>query len=134
MLLLVIATIGRRPTPSHWLWRSLSVSVFLTVRITVGGRVTLSHLFNVGSYWTLPGYFFSWLPSTRRLPASSLTRSTAEECAAKEMGDGTGHLSIGTGHMVKLPNFADSAPKSLKKLMEKDPSVAQYINNTAKND
>eukprot|EP01083_Nonionella_stella_P150630 480183_1 len=54
---------------------------------------------------------------------------TAEERAAKEMGDDTGHLPIGTGHMVKLPNFSDNAPKSLKKLMEKDPSVAQYINN-----
>jgi len=58
---------------------------------------------------------------------------TAEERAAKEMGDDTGHLPIGTGHMVKLPNFADNAPKSLKKLLKKDPSVAQYINNVVDN-
>jgi hypothetical protein len=54
---------------------------------------------------------------------------TAEERAAKEMGDDTGHLPIGAGHMVQLPNFADNAPRSLKKLLEKDPTVAQYINN-----
>jgi len=53
---------------------------------------------------------------------------TAEERAAGEMGDDTSHLPIGAGHMVKLPNFADNAPSSLKKLLKKDPSVAQYIN------
>merc|ERR1712038_696320 len=58
---------------------------------------------------------------------------TAEERAAKEMGDDTAHLPIGTGHMVKLPNFADNAPKSLKKLLEKDPAVAKYINDEVDN-
>jgi len=53
---------------------------------------------------------------------------TAEERAAGEMGDDTSHLPIGTGHIVKLPNFADNAPNSLKKLLKRDPSVAQYIN------
>merc|ERR1711915_807622 len=58
---------------------------------------------------------------------------TAEERAAKEMGDDTAHLPIGTGHMVKLPNFADNAPKPLKKLLEKDPAVAKYINDEVDN-
>ena len=53
---------------------------------------------------------------------------TPEERASKEMGDDTGRLPIGAGHMVQLPNFADNAPRSLKKLLEKDPSVVQYIN------
>jgi len=53
---------------------------------------------------------------------------TAEERAAQEMGDDTNHLPLGTGHMVKLPNFADNAPRSLKKLMSKDPTVAKYLN------
>jgi len=29
--------------------------------------------------------------------------------------------------MVKLPGLAENAPKSFKKLMKKDPSIAQYI-------
>jgi len=39
------------------------------------------------------------------------------------------HVSEGSGvgHMAKLPGFAENAPESLKKLMEKDPSIAQYI-------
>jgi len=58
---------------------------------------------------------------------------TAEERADKEMGDQSGHLPIGAGHMVKLPNFADNAPNSLKKLLKKDPTVAQYINDAVEN-
>merc|ERR1711915_115955 len=53
---------------------------------------------------------------------------TAEERAAKEMGNDTSHLPLGAGHIVKLPNFADNAPRSLKKLLEKDPEAAKYIN------
>jgi len=52
---------------------------------------------------------------------------TAEERAKGEMGDDTAH-GVGVGHMAKLPGFAENAPRSLKKLMAKDPSIAQYIN------
>ena len=45
-----------------------------------------------------------------------------------QQGDGDGDMKLGAGHMVKLPGFSDNAPKSLKKLLKKDPSVAQYIN------
>merc|ERR1711915_1155822 len=58
---------------------------------------------------------------------------TAEERAAKEMGNDTSHLPLGTGHIVKLPNFADNAPRSLKKLLEKDPEAAKYINDEVDN-
>jgi len=58
---------------------------------------------------------------------------TAEERAKGEMGDDTGHLPVGIGHMAKLPGFAENAPKSLKKLMAKDPSIAEYINNQVDN-
>ena len=51
---------------------------------------------------------------------------TAEERA--QQGDGDGDMKLGIGHIVKLPGFSDNAPKSLKKLLKKDPSVAQYIN------
>ena len=53
---------------------------------------------------------------------------TAEERKKQEMGDDNAQLTLGTGHMVKLPMFADNAPSSLQKLLKKDPSVAQYIN------
>ena len=51
---------------------------------------------------------------------------TAEERAAQGTGDAD--APTGLGHIVKLPGFSDNAPKSLKKLLKKDPSVAQYIN------
>ena len=50
---------------------------------------------------------------------------TAEERAKGEMGDDTTHL--GAGHIAKLPGFSANAPKSLRKLLKKDPSIAQYI-------
>ena len=53
---------------------------------------------------------------------------TAEERAAQGTGDDSNQLPLGVGHLVKLPGFSDNAPKSLKKLLKKDPSVAQYIN------
>merc|ERR1712147_3513 len=53
---------------------------------------------------------------------------TAEERKKQEMGDDNAQLSLGAGHMVRLPMFADNAPASLQKLLKKDPSVAQYIN------
>merc|ERR1719276_578259 len=49
---------------------------------------------------------------------------TAESRSKMDMSD----HSISAGHIVKLPNFADSAPKSLKKLMQKDPTVSKYLN------
>jgi len=52
---------------------------------------------------------------------------TAEERAKGDMGDDTAHIPIGTGHISKLPGFADNAPRSLKKLLKNDPSVAQYL-------
>jgi hypothetical protein len=58
---------------------------------------------------------------------------TAEERAKKEMGDDDTALNYGAGHIVKLPNFKDHAPKSLKKLLAKDPMVAEYINNALDN-
>lgn len=53
---------------------------------------------------------------------------TAESRAKMDMSDQENRLAMGPGHMVKLPNFAETAPKSLQKLIKKDPSVAQYIN------
>mmetsp|Transcript_6872 Transcript_6872/g.12946 ORF Transcript_6872/g.12946 Transcript_6872/m.12946 type:complete len:510 (-) Transcript_6872:196-1725(-) len=52
---------------------------------------------------------------------------TAEERAKGNMGDNTSHVPVGPGHIAKLPGFADNAPKSLQKLLKKDPSVGQYI-------
>jgi hypothetical protein len=51
---------------------------------------------------------------------------TAEERAAKNMGDDYAKLQVGPGHMVKLPAFVDM-PESLEALMLKDPSVAEFI-------
>ena len=55
---------------------------------------------------------------------------TAESRSKMDMSDHTDQLRYGPGHPVKLPNFAESAPKSLKKLLQKDPSVGKYINNS----
>jgi silicon transporter len=48
---------------------------------------------------------------------------TAEERAAKSMQD----KEMGTGHMLKLPVFAEMAPPALRKLMENDPAVMEFI-------
>lgn len=53
---------------------------------------------------------------------------TAEERANMSKGDNEDQLNVGPGHIVKLPNFALNAPKSLQDLLEKDPSVKAYIN------
>ncbi len=55
---------------------------------------------------------------------------TAEERAKQEMGDE--ETRIGAGHMVKLPGFADNAPKSLKRLLARDASVKLYLDEIAK--
>ena len=52
---------------------------------------------------------------------------TAEERAAKNMGDDEDALHLGAGHALKLPGFADGAPDALKDLFSKDPSVREYI-------
>merc|ERR1712154_734448 len=52
---------------------------------------------------------------------------TAEERAKADMEDAD-IASVGAGHMVKLPGFADNAPAPLKKLLAKDSSVRTYIN------
>ena len=52
---------------------------------------------------------------------------TAEERAKKDMADDESSLGTGPGHMIALPGSAGQAPPSLKKLLEEDPSVAQYM-------
>ena len=52
---------------------------------------------------------------------------TAEERAAKNLGDDDEQLHLGPGHMLKLPGFAEDAPAALKELMESDPSVVDYV-------
>jgi hypothetical protein len=52
---------------------------------------------------------------------------TAEERAAKSMEDTDGALHMGAGHLLKLPAFAETAPAALKKLMEQDPAVMEFI-------
>jgi len=56
---------------------------------------------------------------------------TAESRAKTEMADDSSRLAVGLGHPVKLPNFVETAPRSLQKLINKDPSVAQYLNSMA---
>lgn len=53
---------------------------------------------------------------------------TAAERAKQEMSDDANQLRLGAGHLVKLPGFSDNAPKALQRLLNKDPSVGQYIN------
>ena len=52
---------------------------------------------------------------------------TAEERAAKNLGDDNDQLHLGPGHAIKLPGFAENAPEPLKELLNKDPSVREYI-------
>merc|ERR1712045_66614 len=53
---------------------------------------------------------------------------TAEERAKMDMSDHPENLKYGAGKMIKLPNFAGTAPRALQKLMEKDPAVREYLN------
>jgi hypothetical protein len=50
---------------------------------------------------------------------------TAEEHAAKNMGDDSDQLHLGPGHLIKLPGFPENAPAALKELTASDPSVAK---------
>jgi len=52
---------------------------------------------------------------------------TAEERAAKNMGDDYTHLQVGAGHMVKLPAYIENAPKSLIELMQTDDAVKEFV-------
>ena len=56
---------------------------------------------------------------------------TAEERAKQDMGDDDKSLQLGAGHLVKLPGFADGAPKQLQDLVAKDSSVEKYMNDIA---
>jgi hypothetical protein len=49
---------------------------------------------------------------------------TAEERANKNMSD---DVNFGSGHLYKLPVFADNAPAALKALWESDPAVMEYM-------
>jgi len=53
---------------------------------------------------------------------------TAESRAKMDMSDHSTRLPVGPGHVVKLPNFAETAPKSLQKLLKKDRKVGEYLN------
>jgi silicon transporter len=52
---------------------------------------------------------------------------TAQERAKKQMEDDDTNLQVGAGHLVKLPGFRDHAPRSLQKLLARDPAVAEYL-------
>jgi len=53
---------------------------------------------------------------------------TAESRSKMDMSDHSTRINMGPGHPVKLPNFVQSAPMSLQKLLKKDPSVGNYLN------
>ena len=53
---------------------------------------------------------------------------TAESRSKMYMADQPTRINVGPGHIVKLSNFSGSSPKSLQKLLKKDPSVGAYIN------
>ena len=52
---------------------------------------------------------------------------TAEERAAKQMGDDYSHLQVGVGHMMKLPAYVENAPNALIELMETDEAVKEFV-------
>mmetsp|Transcript_47007 Transcript_47007/g.47456 ORF Transcript_47007/g.47456 Transcript_47007/m.47456 type:complete len:225 (-) Transcript_47007:219-893(-) len=52
---------------------------------------------------------------------------TAEERAMKNMNDDSARLGVGPGRIVPVPAFAHNAPNSLKKLMEDDDTVAEFV-------
>merc|ERR1711915_420428 len=56
---------------------------------------------------------------------------TAEEREKQAMGDDEGKLQLGAGHIVKLPNFSENAPKPLQKLVKQDKAVQDYLNEVA---
>ena len=53
---------------------------------------------------------------------------TAEERRQKALADKDDEVSVGPGHLTKLP-FTD-APEDLKRLMQSNPAVADYITNS----
>ena len=55
---------------------------------------------------------------------------TAEERAAAKKDDAS-KLSLGVGHMTKLPAFADQAPEPLRQLLESDRNVRKYMEDMA---
>jgi hypothetical protein len=59
---------------------------------------------------------------------------TAESREKMGSVDKSQRINVGTGHLVKLPNFAEAAPNSLQQLLKKDPSVAEYLNSIKTSD
>jgi Silicon transporter len=62
-----------------------------------------------------------------RFQTDEIYIGTAEERAAKNMGDNEDNLQIGPGHIIILPGFYEQAPASLKKLLDSDPNVLNYM-------
>eukprot|EP00558_Chaetoceros_sp_UNC1202_P013039 CAMPEP_0197238642 /NCGR_PEP_ID=MMETSP1429-20130617/5155_1 /TAXON_ID=49237 /ORGANISM="Chaetoceros sp., Strain UNC1202" /LENGTH=328 /DNA_ID=CAMNT_0042697859 /DNA_START=1 /DNA_END=987 /DNA_ORIENTATION=+ len=54
---------------------------------------------------------------------------TAEERAKMDMADNETLLSLGAGHVLKLPGFYESAPVALRDLLIEDEGVADYVKN-----
>mmetsp|Transcript_16774 Transcript_16774/g.24451 ORF Transcript_16774/g.24451 Transcript_16774/m.24451 type:complete len:494 (+) Transcript_16774:71-1552(+) len=52
---------------------------------------------------------------------------TAEERAKMDMADNETLLNLGTGHVLKLPGFYESAPEALRDLLIEDEGVADYV-------
>merc|ERR1712177_53952 len=52
---------------------------------------------------------------------------TAEERAAKNLGDDQSRLNAGKGHIVPLPAYVDNAPKALIDLMGSDEGVKEFV-------
>lgn len=52
---------------------------------------------------------------------------TAEERRAKAKADDLEKISVGAGHLLKLPAFAEDAPESLKELARNDADVQEYM-------
>jgi len=57
---------------------------------------------------------------------------TAEERRAKAKADNPGKLRPGTGHLLKLPAFAEDAPEALKELARNDADVHEYMSSIQK--
>lgn len=57
---------------------------------------------------------------------------TAEERRARAKADDPARLRPGTGHLLKLPAFAEDAPESLKELVRTDADVQEYMSSIQK--
>ena len=59
---------------------------------------------------------------------------TAEERAARKNKDDSSKLSLGVGHIPKLPAFAENAPEPLRNLLETDGEVRKFMETVAGSD